>query len=194
MFGRGQYQQHASPTLSYGEGNYYHQHAATTTTTTTQLGGTQQSSHSILEVRSSFYTNNPLLYFSHYSEIIVSSGYDVNDGGRPMATGMASQTLTSRRELVEQLDPEPLFDYLIQNGVLSDDAVEQIQQEKSPAKTNLALLRRIEDGGKTAEGLLVIALRQTGQHHLANILDDSGRIKALSGSGQYLDQMIMTQS
>ncbi len=48
---------------------------------------------------------------------------------------------------------------------------------------NLALLRHLESSGKSAQTLFVNALRQTGQHHLANLLDESARIKALSGSG-----------
>ena len=89
--------------------------------------------HSVCEVRSSFYTNNPLLYISHYSEIIVSSGYDVTT-----SAGMASPTshLSARRELVEQLDSEPLFDYLIQNGVLDQAIIDEIRNEKSAAKVS----------------------------------------------------------
>ena len=48
---------------------------------------------------------------------------------------------------------------------------------------NLALLKHVETNGKPALNLFVNALRQTGQHHLANLLDDTQRIKALSGSG-----------
>lgn len=139
--------------------------------------------HSSLEVQSTFYTNNPLLYVSHFSEIIVTSGYDVQQ----QAGSMCPRRLSGRRELVEQLDSEPLFDYLVQNGVLERPLVNDIKNEKSPAKVNLALLRHVEDNGKPAVNLFVNALRQTGQHNLASLLDDSTRIKALSGSGVYSD-------
>jgi len=132
------------------------------------------------EVRSSFYTNNPLLYISHYSEIIVSSsGYDVS-GGMP---SLPPSSLSARRELVEQLDSEPVFEYLIQNGALDQRRVDEIRAEKSAAKVNIALLKDLEGAGHSAVGLFVNALRQTGQHHIANLLDDSTRIKQLSGSG-----------
>jgi len=97
--------------------------------------------------------------------------------------GMLSQQLSSRRELVEQLDSEPLFDYLMQNGVLERPLVEELKSEKSAVKVNLALLKHLENNGKSAINLFINALRQTGQHHLANLLDDGVRIKALSGSG-----------
>lgn len=108
-----------------------------------------------------------------------SRGYDVQT---PAGTTNPSM-LSSRRELVEQLDSEPLFDYLIQNGVLEPFVVDQIKNEKSAAKVNIALLRHLESSGKSALNLFINALRQTGQHHLASLLDDSQRIKALSGSG-----------
>lgn len=136
--------------------------------------------HNLFEVCSSFYTNNPLLYVSHYSEIIVSTGYDVPQRGPP---GMLRQSLSSRRELVEQLDAEPLFGYLLQNGVVDAGTIADIQHEKTSAKVNLALLRKVETSGKMAESLFVNALRQSGQLHLASLLDDSTRLKKLSGSG-----------
>ena len=65
-----------------------------------------------------------MIFFSH-----LCSGYDVSS-----QTGMLSQQLSSRRELVEQLDSEPLFDYLVQNGALEPPTVDQIKNEKSAAK------------------------------------------------------------
>ena len=99
--------------------------------------------HSVCEVHShSFYTNNPLLYISHYSEIIVTSGYNVaappaGPGGSMLGGGT---TLSARRELVEQLESsDPLFDYLVQNGALEPPTVEQIKSEKSAAKVSDSL-------------------------------------------------------
>ena len=183
MFGHRQYRSHMSPNMSQvgcGDGQYYQHHHHKHTT---QLGTNQpHQQHDVFEVCSSFYTNNPLLYVSHYSEIIVTSGYDVS-GVKPQ--GMLPQGLSSHRELVEQLDPELIYDYLRQNGVLEDHEVAEVRQERSPAKVNLSLLTKVEEHGKSAEGLLIIALRQSGQHYLANLLDDTDRIKALSGSGMY---------
>ena len=51
-------------------------------------------------------------------------------------------------------------------------------------QANIALLKNVENNGKTAQNLFINALRQTGQHYLANLLDDGIRIKALSGSGK----------
>ena len=130
---------------------------------------------------------------SHYSEIVVSSaGYDVWQ--QPPGTDVPHtkmlqhphqpQQLSSRRELVELLDSEPLFDYLVRNGVLEKERAEAIQCESSPVKINLALLQHVEESGNTAHNLLVNALRQSGQHYLANMLDEGTRIKALTGSGR----------
>ncbi|ELU15725.1 hypothetical protein CAPTEDRAFT_201143 [Capitella teleta] len=94
-----------------------------------------------------------------------------------------AQQLSSTRDLVELIDSEPLFGYLVQNGVLNKDSLESIQSEHTPAKVNQALLHQVELGGKTAQNLLVNALRQSGQHYLANLLDEGTRIKALTGSG-----------
>ena len=42
--------------------------------------------------------------------------------------------LSKRRELVELLDSEPVFAYLLQNGVLEPEHVDDIKKEASPAK------------------------------------------------------------
>lgn len=96
---------------------------------------------------------------------------------------MLNQNLSARRELVELLDTEPLFDYLLQNGAVKPSVVDDIKEEKSQVQANIALLKNVENNGKTAQNLFINALRQTGQHYLANLLDDGIRIKALSGSG-----------
>ena len=44
------------------------------------------------------------------------------------------EQLSGRRELVEQLDSEPLFDYLLQNGALEEPLVDELRGEKSAAK------------------------------------------------------------
>ncbi len=107
---------------------------------------------------------------------------------------MLSQQLSSRRELVEQLDSEPLFDYLVQNGVLERPTVDEIKNEKSAAKINIALLNHLEGSGKSALNLFINALRQTGQHHLASLLDEGARIKALTGSGRWRHLIVIRNS
>ena len=153
----------------------------------------QQSVFELLH--SSFFTNNPLLYVSHYSEILCVSasppsqegcGYDMQqDYTFVPGSGLPGNcALTSRRELVERLECEPLFDYLIQNGVIESSLAENLKKEPSAAKVNLTVLRQVETKDAAVFELFINALRQTGQHHLANLLDGSGRIKALSGSGK----------
>ena len=55
------------------------------------------------------------------------AGY--NGGGMGSLDG-----LSRRRELVELLDSEPVFAYLLQNGVLDQQHVDDIKKEASPAK------------------------------------------------------------
>ena len=98
---------------------------------------------------------------------------------------MFRRQLSNRREVVETLDSESVFGYLIQNGVLEEEQAEEIKKERSSALVNLALLKHLEDHGNSAVELLINALRTTGQHHLASLLDEGYRIKPPSGSGQY---------
>ena len=60
------------------------------------------------------------------------AGYDTHPprGG----SSLPADPLSARRELVEQLDSEPVFGYLEQNGVLEAEEVEEIKKESSPAK------------------------------------------------------------
>ena len=51
------------------------------------------------------------------------------------AAGMqTAQHLVTRRDLIEQLDAESVFDYLQQNGVLNCTSIDHIRNEKTPAK------------------------------------------------------------
>ena len=105
------------------------------------MASTHMFKHSVCEVCSSFYTSNPLMYISRYSEIIVTSGYDLGTGTTATPPGMFGKAqLSSRRELVEQLDSEPLFDYLVQNGALELPMVEELRNEKSSAKVRLSII------------------------------------------------------
>jgi len=96
----------------------------------------------------------------------------------------SSNPLSERREIVNLLDAEPTLDYLVQNGVLTSADVSEISDERDATEQNRSLLDLVESR-KDVSGvqLLTNVLRLTGQHYIANLLDDGERIKALSGSG-----------
>lgn len=92
--------------------------------------------------------------------------------------------ISSRREMVNLLDAEPLLAYLVQNGVLTSDERNDILNEDDTVKQNILLLKFIETRPNAVK-LFTNVLRQTGQHYLANLVDDGIRIKALSSSGEF---------
>jgi|SRR6218665_1256067 len=93
--------------------------------------------------------------------------------------------ISSRREMVNLLDAEPLLAYLVQNGVLSSDERNDIlNSEDDTVKQNMLLLKFIETRPNGMK-LFTNVLRTTGQHYLANLVDDGIRIKALSSSGEF---------
>lgn len=98
---------------------------------------------------------------------------------------MLREQLTSRQDLIESLDSEPIFDYLIQHGVLDPERRNDICQEVNRVKRNTALLKHLDDIGQTATALLINALRQSGQLHLASSLDVTHRIRPTSGKGYH---------
>ena len=61
-------------------------------------------------------------------------------GDLPVFSGLAipcygsNCSLTSRRELVERLESEPIFDYLVQNGVMECTEADKLRGEPSDAK------------------------------------------------------------
>ena len=96
----------------------------------------------------------------------------------------SSTPLSERREIVNLLDAEPTLAYLVQNGVLTSADVLEIDQERDASRQNRRLLDRVESRNDVSGvQLLTNVLRLTGQHYIANLLDDGERIKALSGSG-----------
>lgn len=108
---------------------------------------------------------------------------DASTGKLDKETTLLSDELSSRRELVNLLDAEPLLDYLVQNGVLDGEEKEEVLKEEENFKQNLLLLKLVETRPNGVK-LFTNVLRQTGQHYLANLVDDGIRIKALSGSGK----------
>ncbi|KAK3603504.1 hypothetical protein CHS0354_030357 [Potamilus streckersoni] len=96
-----------------------------------------------------------------------------------------SVQLSNRQELVEGLDTEQVFDYLIQHGVLDTEKVTIIREEETQINKNIILLKFLEGAGSTALALFINALRQSGQLRLASSIDESGRIKPVVGSGYW---------
>lgn len=92
-------------------------------------------------------------------------------------------SLSEREELIESLDAEAIYDYLIQHGVLHQVEKEKIENGKNKAQRNTALLQLVEGTGSSAVALFINALRQSGQLSLASSLDENSRIKPIYGSG-----------
>jgi hypothetical protein len=105
----------------------------------------------------------------------------------------------SRQLIVSLMDAEPtLVDYLVQNGVVARHDADRVWSETDRRRQNDRLLRAIESkrtnaepesveivtGGAGGFRLLTNALRQTGQHYLANLIDDSKRIVGCRASGR----------
>lgn len=96
--------------------------------------------------------------------------------------------LSNQEELVHQLDPEPVFDYLLQHRALDQSTVEVIRGEEKLADRNIKLLQHLEELGNPAIELFINALRQCGQLHLASSLDIEHRIKPVYGKGYWEKQ------
>lgn len=97
-------------------------------------------------------------------------------------------SLSEREELIESLDAEAIYDYLIQHGVLDQVEKEKIENGKNKAQRNTALLQLVEGTGSSAVALFINALRQSGQLSLASSLDENSRIKPIYGSGNCCHQ------
>lgn len=131
---------------------------------------------------------NPSPGKNHRQRLHDGSGDAAGSGEDVDVVGMQSTSfeLSGRREIVELLDAEPTFDYLVQNGVVTRDEVVEVVAKTEPSQQNHWLLRLIESRRDVAGvRLLTNVLRLTGQHYLANLLDDGTRIRILSGSGQF---------
>ena len=128
-----------------------------------------------------FYTGNPLLYTATVFDIV--AGSDVI--GHHQTALSKSSCLSACRDLVERLDSTLVFEYLLQNGVIGVEESVAIRSESTLAKVNLALLRHLEESRVCgARSLFVNALRQTGQHQLASLLDDGVRLRVSTNSGE----------
>ena len=127
-----------------------------------------------------FYTSNPLLYSTH---VFAIAGCDIICDSQLTQSKPAG--LSACRDLVERLDAPLVFEYLLQNGVICGETAADIRSEPTSAKVNLALLRHLEESRVCgARGLFVNALRQTGQHQLASLVDDGVRLRRSTNSGE----------
>ena len=93
--------------------------------------------------------------------------------------------LSDQEDLVHSLDPDPVFDYLLQHGVLDQATIDEICGEQELVERNIRLLKHLEGSGNLAVELFINALRQSGQMHLASSLDVEHRIKPVYGQGLY---------
>lgn len=100
------------------------------------------------------------------------------------AVAMLTEPLSGRRDLVEGLDAEAIFDYLTQHGVLDGDTLQVLRSTSIVTQRNAALLQHVEKEGHNAVALFINALRQSGQLHLASSLDNTERIKPMSEGGK----------
>ncbi|XP_041378336.1 uncharacterized protein LOC121390558 [Gigantopelta aegis] len=98
---------------------------------------------------------------------------------------MLTEQLADHQDLIESLDTEPIFDYLLQHGVLTTHVINDICKEQCQLQRNTTLLKHVEDSGHNAVALFINALRQSGQLHLASSLDVSQRIKPIYGTGYW---------
>ena len=101
------------------------------------------------------------------------------------AAAMLTEPLSGRRDLVEGLDAEAIFDYLTQHGVLDINTLQALRSTSIITQRNAALLQHVESEGHNAVALFINALRQSGQLHLASSLDNTQRIKPMSEGGQF---------
>lgn len=108
------------------------------------------------------------------------------------AVAMLTEPLSGRRDLVEGLDAEAIFDYLTQHGVLDSDTLQVLRNTSIVTQRNAALLQHVEKEGHNAVALFINALRQSGQLHLASSLDNTERIKPMSEGGKHV-QLLPTR-
>ncbi|KAL8574857.1 hypothetical protein ACOMHN_044879 [Nucella lapillus] len=100
---------------------------------------------------------------------------------------MLTEPLSGRRDLVEGLDAEAIFDYLTQHGVLDTHTLQSLRSAPAVTQRNAALLQHVEREGHNAVALFINALRQSGQLHLASSLDNTRRIQPVS-EGDYFEK------
>ncbi|XP_028264730.1 caspase-9 [Parambassis ranga] len=78
----------------------------------------------------------------------------------------------NRTNLVRDLDPSTLYDGLLEKGVFTQDMIDEIKSSGTRRDQARQLVKDLETRGSRAFPLFLESLRQTGQHSLAETLQD----------------------
>ncbi|XP_026189032.1 caspase-9 [Mastacembelus armatus] len=80
----------------------------------------------------------------------------------------------NRTNLVRDLDPSDLYDFLLEKGVFTQDMIEEIKGSGTRRDQARQLVRDLETRGSRAFPLFLQCLQETGQHRLAELLQTGG--------------------
>lgn len=78
----------------------------------------------------------------------------------------------NRTNLVRDLDPSKLYDGLLENGVFTHDMIDEIKSSGTRRDQARQLVRDLETRGSRAFPLFLQCLQETGQHSLAELLQN----------------------
>ncbi|XP_037628124.1 caspase-9 isoform X1 [Sebastes umbrosus] len=78
----------------------------------------------------------------------------------------------NRTNLVTDLDPENLYDGLLEKGVFTQDMIDEIKSSGTRRNQARKLVQDLETRGSRAFPLFLECLRETGQHSLAELLQN----------------------
>lgn len=78
----------------------------------------------------------------------------------------------NRTNLVRDLDPSNLYDLLLEKGVFTHDMIDEIKGSGTRRDQARQLVRDLETRGSRAFPLFLACLQETGQHSLAEILQN----------------------
>ena len=82
-----------------------------------------------------------------------------------------NKLIRNRVALIQDLDAEAVLDHLIQGRVLTSEMAEEIQIQATRTRKAGGLLDMIPTRGDRAFALFCAALQETGQAHLAHLLE-----------------------
>uniref|UniRef100_A0A7N6BY46 Caspase-9 n=1 Tax=Anabas testudineus TaxID=64144 RepID=A0A7N6BY46_ANATE len=78
----------------------------------------------------------------------------------------------NRTNLVSDLDPSDLYDRLLEKGVFTQDMIDEIKSSGTRRDQARQLVRDLETRGSRAFPLFLQCLQETGQHSLAEVLQN----------------------
>ncbi|XP_029995818.1 caspase-9 [Sphaeramia orbicularis] len=78
----------------------------------------------------------------------------------------------NRSNLVKGLDPSNLYDSLLEKGVFTEDMIDEIKSSGTRRDQARQLVRDLETRGSRAFPIFLECLQETGQHSLAELLQD----------------------